>query len=343
MKRPVSLRTGFTLVELLVVIAIIGILIALLLPAVQAAREAARRAQCTNNLKQIGVALHNYHDTYKCFAPGYICEPYGRPSGTPNSQWAWGAFILPFLEQGALADQLQVGDIPLCDALTPGGVYDRLAVMQNPLPAFCCPSDLGPLVHKGNDPLQDRNNVWQNVAKSNYVGVNTTRRWHSGGRMTGPDMGEPSQWSSPPSVANRPNGCFFRDRGIKISDIKDGTSNTLLIGERAFEINDPTGAPIVCRAGVVFGNIVENEQLSIHRSLGSLVLPINVPDFASCVRGFAGIHPGGINFVFADGSVHFISETIDHKPAMVAGGTDAVDSTLERLGARDDGQPVGDI
>lgn len=351
MKRPVSSRTGFTLVELLVVIAIIGILIALLLPAVQAAREAARRSQCTNNLKQIGVALHNYHDTFKGFAPGYINNPPNLPSGSGPvsgnySQWAWGAFILPFLEQGALADQLDVGNIRLVDALTPGGPYDRRALMQQPISAFLCPSDIGPAVHSGQDPLQDSANAWQNVAKSNYVGVNTTRRWHSGGRMTGPDAGAPSQWGTPPDNNTKPNGLFLRDRSIKISDIRDGTSNTLMVGERAYELNNPAGAPVICRAGVVFGNINSNEQLTIHRSLGALTVPINSPvPSANCIRGFAGPHPGGLNFVFADGSVHFISETIDHRPPLdyAVAPPDPVDSVLERLGARDDGQPVGEF
>lgn len=341
--------TGFTLVELLVVIAIIGILVALLLPAVQAAREAARRMQCTNNLKQIGLALHNYHDVHKRLAPGYINNPPNHPNGSGPvagnyAQWGWGAFILPFVEQAPLYDQLQVGTINLSAALTPGGPYDRLALMQKAIPGFLCPSCEGPDVHAGYDPLRDTANTWRNVAKSNYVGVNTTRRWHIGGRMTGPDMGAPSQWAAPPAATTAPDGCFLRDKGIRFSDISDGTSNTLMVGERTFQLRNPFGNAFICRAGVVFGNDNSNEQLSIHRNLGTLVHRLNEPAQTPCIRGFAGSHPGGVNFVMADGSVQFISQTIDHVPPDFAvNPPDINDSVLERLGARNDGQPVGNF
>jgi len=337
----VQKRPGFTLVELLVVIAIIGVMVGLLLPAVQAAREAARRMSCSNNLKQIGLGMHNYHDTANGFPPGYINQsPMVYPStNTSHSQWAWGALILPFIEQGALHETLQVGKINLADALTPGGPFDRTAAIATPVASFICPTDSGPMVHQTADALRDSAGAWRNVAKANYIGVNTTQRWHTGGRLTGPDVGKPSQWGTPPNQNQRPNGCFFRDRSINMRDILDGTSNTMLIGERTYQYSTPTGNPVVCRAGVWAGNDISNEQLTIHRSLGTLVNTINSTNFDMCVRGFAGPHPGGIMFLFADGSVHFISETIDHVPWTVS-GNDNVDSILERLGARDDGQVV---
>jgi type II secretory pathway pseudopilin PulG len=118
------------LVELLVVIAIIGILVALLLPAVQAAREAARRMQCSNNLKQFGLATHNYHDTYLVFP----CEM--LLSG--NNRWGWGAFILPFIEQGALYDAVRVGQGNLPQATTQ---FNGVPLLQRPVAAFVCPYD----------------------------------------------------------------------------------------------------------------------------------------------------------------------------------------------------------
>ncbi len=103
-------RLGFTLIELLVVIAIIAILIALLLPAVQQAREAARRTQCRNNLKQIGLALHNYHDVFNTFPPGYVAKIANNKTSSERSMFAWGALILPYIEQGNLYQVLDPGN-----------------------------------------------------------------------------------------------------------------------------------------------------------------------------------------------------------------------------------------
>ncbi|WP_339749897.1 DUF1559 domain-containing protein [uncultured Rubinisphaera sp.] len=119
-------RIGFTLIELLVVIAIIAILVALLLPAVQQAREAARRSSCKNNLKQIGLAMHNYHDTHSCFPPGYVDQMGESDEGDAltENQWGWGSQILPFLEQGAVFDVLDVGDNKLSDCATSGSAVN---------------------------------------------------------------------------------------------------------------------------------------------------------------------------------------------------------------------------
>jgi prepilin-type N-terminal cleavage/methylation domain-containing protein len=148
-------RRGFTLVELLIVIAIIGMLVSLLLPAVQAAREAARRTECANNLKQIGLALQAYHDARRGFPPGWLWAPPADQSG--GSSWAWSVFILPYLERNSLYDELRVDD---GSALVPppGDPRDTL------LPMFVCPSDVGP----------DRNKWFRGYAKSNYPGVNGT-------------------------------------------------------------------------------------------------------------------------------------------------------------------------
>ncbi len=137
--RPVN-RRAFTLIELLVVIAIIAILVALLLPAVQQAREAARRSSCKNNLKQLGLAIHNYHDTYRTMPPGVVDD-------FTDSIWGWGALILPFVEQGPVYDALRVGNIPLGVRMTPGNALDQLSVLQTPISTYRCPSDVGPEAH----------------------------------------------------------------------------------------------------------------------------------------------------------------------------------------------------
>ena len=330
-------RRAFTLVELLVVIAIIGILIALLLPAVQAAREAARRSQCSNNLKQIGLAMHNYHDTFKSFPSGYVAG-YGANAwdSTNRSSWGWGAFILPFIEQSALHDRLTPGAFRLSDALTAGNPNDRVAELQSPVAAFRCPSDQGKDTNIGTNGLVS--NAPANVASatSNYVGNNTSRKWHSGGRLQGYEVGQTGQWGGL-TAAYEPNGIFWRESEVRMRDIVDGTSSTICVGERAWELAGTSGNTVTCSAGVVFGSRSDNEQLSIRTNLAAGSVGINPPD-GSCIYGFSSPHPGGMQAVFCDGSVNFISETIDHNWA-----TQAVDSTFERLLSRNDRQPVGEF
>ena len=152
-------RIGFTLVELLVVITIIGILIALLLPAVQSAREAARQMQCSNNLKQIGLAFHCYHKAHNVFPPSYVTQPGGGGlNGTPDTTtldagpgWAWGALLLPYLEQGSLHDKLdfsrpcwdEQNRVGYDDALVPGGSPIEVPLVGRQLNVFLCPSAKG--------------------------------------------------------------------------------------------------------------------------------------------------------------------------------------------------------
>ena len=177
---------GFTLVELLVVIAIIGVMVGLLLPAVQAAREAARRMSCSNNMKQIGLAVHNYADSYKRFPAGYIADIVGVQDSREQSLWSWGASLLPYIEQGALYDQLQPGRIKLHQHLTtPAG----LALLQTPISTYRCPSDTGPTLNNFDDsqyvPDSTGNNFYNRhvtsngtdripIALSNYVMVANT-------------------------------------------------------------------------------------------------------------------------------------------------------------------------
>jgi prepilin-type N-terminal cleavage/methylation domain-containing protein len=162
---------GFTLIELLVVIAIIAILIALLLPAVQQAREAARRTQCKNNLKQLGLALHNYHDVYNLFPPGWLDDPaLGLPAAPHPSRYAWPVSLLPMIEQTALHNTLDPRN-DLIDALK---IPAKLTLMQQPVSVFRCPSDTGPTLNDVR-PMHD-NVMLHEVALSNYVGA-----YHAGG------------------------------------------------------------------------------------------------------------------------------------------------------------------
>lgn len=284
-------RKGFTLVELLVVIAIISILISLLLPAVMQSREAARRTQCRNNLKQIGIALHNYHDMHRMFPPGFIDEV-----GLRAANWGWAAQILPMMEQGNLYNVLQIGEVTLGDALNDAA---KIRLMQTQLPAFRCASDSAPLLNNDHT-LLALNGREIDVALSNYVGIYGGYRWESADYFT---------------------GTFDRNSSVRISDITDGTSNTLIIGERPWELRYVDGHIAPCAAAVVYGtSAMPNWGWMLRRRiLGHGRWGINeVGDVSSpgeyvdkCARCFGSRHTGGAQFVLGDGSVRFVSENID--------------------------------
>lgn len=325
------LTRGFTLVELLVVIAIIGILIALLLPAVQAAREAARRSQCTNNLKQIMLAFHIYHDIHKRFGPGLVkMGNWFAANNCPEGQcgtWSWGAFILPYLEQTSLYQQLNPTMIPPDAAIQPDTVYN---IVRRPLPVFRCPSDTGPdtntarkIPRIGFYGNADCTTGCADVFLANYVGSNNSydlNREYTGTDQFNGFMGYGQTGDRPP-------------RCTPLGAISDGSSNTFAIGERAWRIGVRD-----LRAAVP---IMANGDTGNHSLQGQVYAmacgrwPLNCTFDQACDRGFSSMHAGGANFAMVDGSVRFISETIDHNPA-----TSAVDSTYERLIAIADGQAV---
>ncbi|MCG6154568.1 DUF1559 domain-containing protein [Rubinisphaera margarita] len=337
-------RYAFTLIELLVVIAIIAILVALLLPAVQQAREAARRSSCKNNLKQIGLALHNYHDTHRVFPPGYVL---GQGPGTPPAntlsgnqvKWAWGAYILPFIEQGSLYDALEISD-GSTDADDFAGANQLLRTSM--IDTYRCPSDAAP----------DLNNRRGNRTISNYVG------------MLGPDdadigtSGAKTTPRSPDANADR-SGLFRRNSKVRMRDVTDGTSNTIAIGERAWELNNPQfGNKARCRAAIWAAsngnrmNVDQNDAQAV-AVLGVTGGGINFVDVFGdgsntaamaqnqnqCAITFSSLHSGGAQFLLLDGSVRFLSENIDNE----ADNTNTVDSTYERLADRKDGQVVGEF
>ncbi|MCA8988489.1 MAG: DUF1559 domain-containing protein [Planctomycetaceae bacterium] len=333
----VSVRRGFTLIELLVVIAIIAILVALLLPAVQQAREAARRSSCKNNLKQIGLALHNYHDTYRVFPPGYVYR-FGTLVGVEH-KWGWAAHILPFIEEAALYDALEIsnGNNDLDDFDGAGGL-----ARESVIDTYRCPSDAAP----------DVNSRRGTRSLSNYVGNYMVDTGDVNSGLT------PPQPDSPGTHTDR-DGIFALNTKIKIRDITDGTSNTLLVGERVWDLNIPSGGKAGCDAAVWAGangsagtgtggyefNSTSNE------SKGSGILAVtgaginNISVFGTsqvteniCAMTYSSLHKGGAQFVLCDGSVRFLSENIDLNFT-----NNTVDSTFERLAQRNDGQVVGEF
>lgn len=327
---------GFTLIELLVVIAIIAILVSLLLPAVQQAREAARRTQCKNNLKQLGLALHNYHDISRMFPSTSYQASDVFADAEASATYGWATMLLPQIEQAPLYNLLSPGS-PRTLSQTVALNGPELAAMRQPISAFRCPSDTGPNVndlYSISDGTADvANRV--DLATSNYIGCNdsqTVLRTNADGFMV---------------VGTRWAGNNNRVTTRRIRDITDGTSNTLAIGERAYVLN---GDPLF--AGVVFGHTgVENwvpgggqNPTGFWTVLGSGMVSINTTNSVNnslinqARRSFSSQHTGGAQFVLADGSVRFVSENIDHSP-----NNTTVQSTFQRLIAVNDGQVVGDF
>ncbi|HEV3258680.1 MAG TPA: DUF1559 domain-containing protein [Gemmataceae bacterium] len=273
-------RRGFTLIELLVVIAIIGVLVGLLLPAVQKVREAANLASCKNNLKQIGLAMHNYHDTHGRFPVGYY-DPTPWPQLDNGPGWGWGAFLLPYLEQSNLYDQinfkLDVGDPA------------NAAVRNVFLKSFFCPSDTQITTFAVTD---GGSNAWT-LAQGSYVACN--------GNDGVDDFTTPAH-----------TGAFVRGvKGFRMADIADGLSNTLFVGDRIGQLSystwvgGPTGAlnPFLEAPGNYGAEVT---LLMCHAGPTGPNTP-GVYDADST----SSPHRRGVPFLFGDGSVHFLTNGID--------------------------------
>lgn len=318
-------RSGFTLIELLVVIAIIAVLIALLLPAVQQAREAARRSQCKNNLKQFGLALSNFHDVHGTF-------PLAMADDDTNN-WGWGVYLLPMIDQAPMYQQLTGGSTPIVLVFQKGnhvfnngsnnidtqgsgqnvssGNYPILKTTV--LNAFICPSDTLPTT---ND---------QGISKSNYCANIGTILTGAGG------------WGGP--SGNLMNGGLTWDNNnthsdqTGFSDLTDGSSNTIMLGEVCASMN-VVNAPNNTRYWPTWtgGNAHSGSAFDGYQSFARWTnanYPINTPaTTANSDASFRSLHVGGAHFLFGDGSVHFLSQNIN------------VTTVYQALGGRNDGVAV---
>ena len=307
-------RTAFTLVELLVVIAIIGILVALLLPAVQAAREAARTTQCSNKMKQIALALHTYHAAHGAFPPGCITNVSGLmcSGGKINrdTRAPWTVLVLPFLEQQARYLQFDLeGTFSGVITDEVNKTTDNVEQQSQPNPAFWCPSD------------PEANG---DASTNNYYGV------QGGGAEPAcipPGQGGYTEFRT---WVFFDNGIFFNNSRIKIGDIRDGASNVFLLGESNYQM--PIGPGVAygqswASAFRTHGNWNRVNNVAAAQE-GINLFPTKGWTLSYDARTFGSFHPGGCQFAMADGSVHFVSESID--------------LTLYRsLGARSDSLPVG--
>ncbi|QDU63740.1 hypothetical protein Pan216_46210 [Planctomycetes bacterium Pan216] len=323
-------RGAFTLIELLVVIAIIGVLVALLLPAIQQAREAARRMQCQSNLRQFGEAMHNYLDGHSVFPYGVGAVDGGAADST---YWSWGAHLLPHLDKSALYDRLNVGGRSLGQAVSATGAAEVLPEMQQRVAAFRCPSDNGDVV---NSQYQVGG---ESLALSNYVG--STSHAYTANDWTGV-LGPVFSLGGGGTATARPLG---------LDDLLDGTTKTFLIGERTWRIQGNN-----LYAGNVFGftgstlSSPSSRGSGLCAVLGTTGWPINdltdANDYNSARMGFSSQHPGGANFLMGDGAVKFIGETIDHVQTRAPAATtdsnslETVDSTFERLAHVRDNQVI---
>ena len=317
--RRSSPRKGFTLIELLVVIAIIAVLIALLLPAVQAAREAARRSQCQNNLKQIGLALHNYHDTFNEFPPGDVRS--FLPNGTlvnPNDpSFAWSVMILPQLEQGNLFEALNSRVRTLGTVMNDTNQATGIRLVQTTLPVFVCPSDPGEPLNRDRPFQQSGPNPRPNfLARSSYPG-------NAG------DDGD--------------HGIFFESRRVKFGDVIDGLSNTIIVGERASMSGTIAnfGAVWAGRGGDNEPNDFPKRQAIYAWTRYKMRTGEGGTLDAQPTQCFSSAHTGGAQFLLGDGSVRFVSENIDWRNT--TGNPDQPYGTFNRLGDRRDGEVIGEF
>jgi len=279
---PLHKRSGFTLVELLVVIAIIGVLIAMLLPAVQAAREAARRSQCMNHLKQLALAALNHESTKKEFPPG--CDWVATNTGSGEYAWGWGAYLLPHIELSTIYDVIQPAQQTLATAVNDA---TALAAMKQPQSTFLCPSDSGPTL-----------STRTNLAFTNYIGVH------------GPEY----LYGTYPTTTY--SGMFGHAKKRKIPEVTDGTSCTMLFGERASLKPIASNVQANCIYGVRENAIGGSTYRGLYEVAASTASPMNYVATTGMPAwylrdGFSSLHPGGSLFAFIDGSVHFISENID--------------------------------
>ena len=293
------IRRAFTLIELLVVIAIIAVLLALFLPAVQSAREAARRIQCANNFRQIILAMHTYHDATSAFPPGWVSRPDPLTGDNAGPGWGWIALMLPAIEQSGTFNSINFL-LPIESEANQTGCMTQLHIFACPSDASFVPSftvvDSSTTNLALGDPICD-------VASSSYVGCFGTGD---------PSSLYPFSATDEPPGRDNGDGIFFRNRSVTIAAITDGTSQTIAVGERSQNLSRATWVGAVTGAAVPITELQAEGGLSpeggdalVVSHTGELDGPNSRPAHAD---QFWSRHPGGAQFAFVDGSVRFLKE-----------------------------------
>jgi prepilin-type N-terminal cleavage/methylation domain-containing protein/prepilin-type processing-associated H-X9-DG protein len=320
----IQVRRGFTLIELLVVIAIIAVLIALLLPAVQAAREAARRSQCVNNLKQMGLAVHNYHDALLAFPPGYLTSGKFVDGETDTSPgWSWASMILPQLDQSPLFSSINFW-LPI------QAPANTTSIVVN-LSAYLCPSDqlTGPTFAV----TDGFGNTVATVAPSSYA-------CNTGNDASDVALGLNNDGSG--------NGMFFRNSLMRMASVTDGTSQTVMLQERAWGNCEGTWTGAVVGGVILRGPFNPCPKGGDQTYLAPALVQIHChllntnSDFDGGLDDPSSFHPGGANAVFGDGSVHFLKSVSSDAGTNPDGSTryTPVSLILQALGTRASGEVI---
>lgn len=316
MQKKYTPRIGFTLIELLVVIAIIAVLIALLLPAVQQAREAARRSQCKNNLKQIALALHNYHDTFKVFPYGSLYRPL-YTTATVNAL-GWSAMILPMMDQAPLYNQLMAE----CAGRTDFNYNAKGTLAKSILNVYICPSDIMSTVNtqRANVVTNTAGTTDASMGKSNYPAVAGARNLPTGG----------TTYATVASNLGQTDGIFWVNSSCSFARITDGASNTFMVGER----DGSNGTSTSYRKAAIWPGpeaaiYMDGAMGSTDGTNTSLLINSRANDTAGIWHSFGSLHVGGSHFVLADGAVRFVSENISGL-------------TYTALGTKASGETIGD-
>ncbi len=353
-------KTGFTLIELLVVIAIIGVLVGMLLPAVQQVREAARRATCQNNIRQITLAVHNYESTLQRYPDGISVQAVGYASTDDTWYYTWSTHIMPYTENNNIYDLLSPSsskgnfnelmdpaDLPATPAATITLISTQ--VLTNPVPLFVCPSDTAPKQNllRVNDPLDFVMPV------TNYVAATCGYTCTAGTAITSMDGAF--------GPVNRFGGSGLVNAAKKNRDLVDGTTNVVMFGERTYDavkrnnanpdsIIPPGASTMFCARGILGGSanvatvaVDAAGAPDVFFSANGGINRVQIGDLTGDGQGgnkFQGVssrHPAGVNFAFGDGSVRFLAETVDQTyrdPSIALGNT----GVMQRLIGVADGQ-----